>query len=870
MKSSWNRIRMAGALLAVTTSLTLAATAGARIVPAPPMPPNDEAPPRLTLELSPASIAEGGKAVLVGWLARPLAEDLAVDLWLAGDAGPDDFDLEAATLYFPAGETEAMLRIVVLKDLAIEGTESLVVGSDDPAVVLAGKATLAITDAPARAATRRLGGGAAGSCPTAPGVRLEASSKAVVEGGGAERLTLRLSAPACEHLSFPIEVDRIPVPADLELSAASFEVPAGALASEVEVRGLDDAQDEPLEQFVVRVQPLPGSDQDISVPLFVEDDDADVALGDLVAVTETVAGGRAQFQIEATNPGFKDLVHVAMVEAPVEGLTDVHWRCVGRGGAECPGSGDGFALLTASMPARSSIVVVIDALVEPSRRAPLEHRISIALVEGSLSDPDPSDNEVTATHKVDVVADLALDLEVAPWDPKGSDPALAYTLVVRNLGPSDAAGGEVTSPLADHLVWAGGDESCGADGAAVSCVIGALPAGETRPLEMVLSVLAPYPAFTIQEAWLDPSDPDPFPKNDEAVVETKLDLFVPTLDEVVATGGTGSESLGACSQLVEAPVRLQMRFSEEMIGGGAAGDVDSVESYRLYAPGPDGDFEISACGIGASDFPGSDDVEIPLLAARWNPESATVEIDVAGLGVGALDGLRRLIACESLRDFGDNTIDGDGDGNPGDAAIRPFRVDRGNLVRNGHFDCDLDGWSALAPKPEDWTLGADASGSSASASSRIDNSAAWPAVGLGTCVPIPGGSRFDLRLRHRLSSIKTGSDELAAAPIVTAEVDVACTPYSTANCTGEAVTAIRDSAGSEMASAIPEPAGWTAVALTLELPNDTVGSLLCTVSAAGEYEPFVLEVDDVRLRAGDPGAGPSLAGAGPGRPVAID
>jgi hypothetical protein len=870
MNRNWKRIRTAGALLAVTTSLTLAATAGARNVPAPPMPPNDEAPPRLTLELSPASIAEGGKAVLVGRLARHLAVDLAVDLWLAGDAGPGDFDVEGATLFFPAGKTEAMLRIAALKDLAIEGTEILVVGSDDPAVFLAGKATLAITDAPARVAARRTAGGAAGSCLTAPGVRLEATSKAVVEGGAGERLTLRLSAPACDHLSFPIEVDRVPVPADLVFSAASFEVPAGALASAVEVRGLDDAQDEPLEQFVVRVQPLPGQDQDISVPLFVEDNDADVALGDLVALTEAVAGRRAHFRIEATNTGFKELAKVALVEAPVKGLTDVHWRCFGRGGADCPGSGHGFALLAASMPAKSSVVVVIDALVEPSRRAALEHRLSIALVDGSLSDPDPSDNEAIASHKVEVVADLALDLEVAPWDPKGSDPALTYTLVVRNLGPSDAAGGEVTSPLADHLVWAGGDESCGADGASVSCVIGALPAGETRPLEMVLSVLAPYPAFTLQEAWLDPTDPDPFPKNDEAVVETKLDLFVPTLEEVVATGKAASESLGACSQLAESPVRLELRFSEELIGGGVAGDVDSIESYRLYAPGPDGDFEISACGAAASDTPATDDVEIPLLAARWDPKSATVELDVEASGLGALDGIRRLIACESLRDFGENGIDGDGDGNSGDAAIRSFRVDRGNLVRNGHFDCDLDGWSALAPTPEDWTLGADASGSSASASSRIDNSAAWPAVGLGVCVPIPGGSRFDLHLRHRLSSIKTDSDDLAAAPIVTAEVDVACTPYPSASCTGNAPTMIRDGARSELASAIPEPAGWTSAALTLELPNDTVGSLLCTVSAAGEYEPFVLEVDDVRLRVADPGAGTRPAEGSPLRPVAFD
>jgi hypothetical protein len=869
MISNWIRNRTTATLLAVTTSLTLAAAGGARTVPAPPMPPNDEVPPLLTLEVSPASIAEGAVAQVTGALARPLGGDLFVELWFAGDAGPEDFEVEEARLFFAAGETKATLRIAARPDAVSEGNETLAVGSDDPAVRTAGKVGLEITDAPVRITPRRsLPGRNSASCLAEPSVRLEATSKGVTEGGSVERLTLRLSAPACDHLSFPIETDRISVPADLLFSAPSFEIPAGALASSVDVRALDDLEDEPLEQFVVRVAPLPGNDQDISVALLVEDNDADVTLAGPIGLSDVVAGRRAQFQLEVINPGFKDLVKVALLEAAVEGLTDVEWLCVGKGGAECPPKGEGFVQLTASMPAKSAIVVVVDALVDPSRRAALKHGASIAVLDVSVSDPDPSDNEVIASHGVDIVADLALDLEVEPWDPKAAKTELRYSMTVRNLGPSDAAGAQLESPLGAHLAWVGGDPDCVGTEASVKCGLGALGAGAKSKLEMVLAVASPYPAFTIQEAWLEASDPDPNPNNDESSLETKLDLFVPTLEEVVAIGKTTRESLASCSQLFESPGRLALRFSEELVGGGHPGDVDSVDSYRIYAPGPNGDFEISDCGTAESAIPGSDDVEIPLLAAAWNAESATVELTVKSSMLHAVGGVRRLIACESLRDSGENAIDGDGDGNPGGAAVRSFRIDAGNLVRNGHFDCNLDGWSALAPTPEDWTLGADASGSAYSASSRIDNSAAWPTVGLGVCVPTPGGSQLELRLRHRLSPLKGGSvDELGAATNVDAEVEVACTPYPSVGCAGAALVGEDDPA--LRYGAIPTTSAWTSVVRSIEAPKDTA-SLLCTVSATGEYVPFAFEVDEVRLRALVPDALQQQGTGIDGRQVALD
>jgi hypothetical protein len=802
-------------------------------------------PPELTISSSKARVAEGQSLVLTGRLDSLAASDLEVALELVG-AGPKDFDAGDAVLRFPAGASSASIEFRALVDGETEADETVIVLTDSPDVVLGSKAEVTITDVTVSRpqVLRRI---PVPPCDDEADVALSGPEKGIVEGGGAAKLTLVASLPPCKERTLPIVLGGSAEASEISLSAGAFELGAGETSAVVLISAIDDTLDEASETVAVRAMPTAGGGIPEAIEFAVADNDADIVFAALSGPERVVAGRRTQFKMVVSNPGHKQVDEIRISEQPVAGIEGVEWTCFGDGGALCPAQGTGFVDLLASMPAGSAVVVVVDATISPKQRDTLLHQATAKVIDAGLSDPDPSDNTAVASHEVEVVADLALALEVGPWDPKAAKPELRYSMTVRNLGPSDAAGALLESPVGAHLAWIGGDPDCVGTEASVSCGLGALGAGAERRLEMVLAVASPYPAFTVQEAWLEASDPDPNPKNDESALETKLDLFVPTLEEVVAIGSTTRESLTSCSQLFETPGRLALRFSEELVGGGGPGDVDSVESYRLYAPGPDGDFEISDCGTAESAVPESDDIEIPLVAARWNAESSIVELEVKSSTTQALTGVRRLIACESLRDSAENPIDGDGDGNPGDAAVRSFRIDAGNLVRNGHFDCNLDGWSALAPTPEDWTLGADASGSASSASSRIDNSAGWPTVGLGVCVPTLGASQFELRLRHRLSPVKVGSvHDLGAAPIVDAMVEVTCTPYPTVSCTGAALVGEGDR--SLRPETTPTTSAWTSFVQGLETPEDT-GSLLCTVSAAGEYVPFAFEVDEVRLQA---------------------
>jgi len=413
---------------------------------------------------------------------------------------------------------------------------------------------------------------------------------------------------------------------------------------------------------------------------------------------------------------------------------------------------------------------------------------------------------------------------------------------VRNLGPSDASGSELTSPLAAHLAWSDGDPACVATQESVDCKVGPLAAGESVGFDLVLSVLDPYPAYTVQEVWLSPNDPDPSPKNDGAFIDTKLDVVSPQIEEVVASGDLSSTPLGACSQLIETPARLSVRFDEPI----RARDFDPRSGFQLYRPGADGDFEVASCSDAGRALPVTDDIEIEILGAEWNEEATAVELTLRQVKAIDVPGLYRLLVCSSLADRGDNPLDGDGDGNGGDDAIVGYRVDRGNLVRNGHFDCDLDGWTAVAPSPEDWTLGDDASGSSISHSARIDNSAAWPSVGAGQCVATGGASLMALELRHRLSPVVPDKIEDVGSGPVEASVDVACNFYATTSCT-EAVAEATDLA-SQAGKTAPTGTSWTTYGVKLPVPEGAQ-SVLCTVAAGGDYVPFVLELDQVRMLA---------------------
>jgi len=454
--------------------------------------------------------------------------------------------------------------------------------------------------------------------------------------------------------------------------------------------------------------------------------------------------------------------------------------------------------------------------------------------------PSPSKLARAVTPTIEVGADLAIALSASPWDPEQSSD-LVYTVSVSNLGKSAGSPATVTSPLSDFVAWSDGDDACGQIGDDVVCTIEPLAAGESRQVWFALEVFEPYPTATVQEARVTAQDPDPSPANNVSWERTILDVEAPVVEMVRARFDESARRLRACTQLVSAPLRLEVTFSEAMSVGSISRLADSVDSYLLVRPGPDGVYQESSCAAAHEEGLPSGDLFVKIQDVDWNDESHTAGIDLAPLDAAIeSSGHWRLVACGGLTDLAGNLLDGDEDGQGGDDAIIDFRVDEGNVLDNGNFDCGVDSWIAVGAEPEAFVLGEDSEGDSLSASALLESTGGTFTVGAGQCVVGPAPGSYELSALHRLSSNVEGSD---LAPVVGAWVGVACTLFESSTCDG-----MTQLVGGGTSASVPVPTGgaWNKLAARLEVP-ESAGSVLCTVAAGGEGEAISFEFDRVRL-----------------------
>jgi uncharacterized repeat protein (TIGR01451 family) len=120
-------------------------------------------------------------------------------------------------------------------------------------------------------------------------------------------------------------------------------------------------------------------------------------------------------------------------------------------------------------------------------------------------------------------ADLTLT-KTAAADPVRAGDRLTYTLVVANAGPAPATGVVLTDtlPAGAALVSAGATQGSCAGTATVVCALGAVQPGAAVTATLV--VAAPAAATIVNEAVVAAAEPDPFPGDNRAVVQTAADL----------------------------------------------------------------------------------------------------------------------------------------------------------------------------------------------------------------------------------------------------------------------------------------------------------------------------------------------------------
>ncbi|MBZ0111929.1 MAG: hypothetical protein K8J08_05685, partial [Thermoanaerobaculia bacterium] len=161
------------------------------------------------------------------------------------------------------------------------------------------------------------------------------------------------------------------------------------------------------------------------------------------------------------------------------------------------------------------------------------------------------------------------------------------------------------------------------------------------------------------------------------------EVIAPEMQWVEYGPALGNPVIEECQSTPVAPSALILTFSEDLMADGGAHAANNPANYSVISPGANRAFDTtSSCAIAG------DDQVVAIESVAYaqgtpNPSLSQTTLDFAP---ELPDGIYRLSACESIQDLAGNSLGG------GLGAGRTFRVDQGNWIGHGHFDCDLTGW----------------------------------------------------------------------------------------------------------------------------------------------------------------------------------
>ncbi|MEM6795390.1 MAG: DUF11 domain-containing protein, partial [Acidobacteriota bacterium] len=549
----------------------------------------------------------------------------------------------------------------------------------------------------------------------------------------------------------------------------------------------------------------------------------DLALAKSDSQDPAIAGSQLTYTLEVTNGGPSSSTGATVEDALPTGTSFVSSAdgcTVSEGVVSCPIPGTAVG-----GSASASFVVEID----PGVTASLSNTATVASNE---TDANPSNNSATEGTAIRAEADLSLTKT------DGQDPVeqttFAYTLEVGNAGPSDATGVLATDTLPSALTFVSSADGCTESMGVVTCSFGALEAGATATavFEVSFDPLT-APATVLNTATVSSSDSnlsDPDSGNNSDQEETTLDGEAPTVTALLTPAGP----LDAACPAIGLPLaELSLTFSEPMAdpaGDSEAADVTNPSNYLLISPGPNRVFDTALCGA----LGGDDTAAGTAQTVVYDGASQTARVLLAQPIQG---GLVRLLACAAgLTDAAGNALDGNGDGSGGDDFSATLRVDAGNLLEDGSFDCgDLAAWTPVVTNPAEAVWSAeDFQGSAESGSAALTNLTASQTFRLEQCVDaVAGGEAYTWRARTRLAA--------AASP----ELALGCDFFDAAACAGGSLGTVEGTAS------LADTAGaWPQLFSGLEAPAGSASALCFAELRAAGGESFDLNLDALRLEIG--------------------
>ena len=253
---------------------------------------------------------------------------------------------------------------------------------------------------------------------------------------------------------------------------------------------------------------------------------ADIQVQKTVDSPTPTAGSNVTFTVRVLNAGPSNATGVAVTDALPAGLTFV--SAAPSVGGYVSGTGvwtiGNLANGASETLAITANVTVNGTYVNTARKT----------AENEF-DPNTSNDSavagVVAGGGGSPLADLGIVKTDSP-DPVRAGQNLTYTLVVTNRGPNDATGVTVTDPLpaAVSLVSEAASQGGCAGTSTVVCLLGALPAGNSATISIVVSVSAAAVPSITNTASVAATETDPNPGDNSATAPTTV---VPVADVAV-------------------------------------------------------------------------------------------------------------------------------------------------------------------------------------------------------------------------------------------------------------------------------------------------------------------------------------------------
>jgi uncharacterized repeat protein (TIGR01451 family) len=227
--------------------------------------------------------------------------------------------------------------------------------------------------------------------------------------------------------------------------------------------------------------------------------------------------------------------------------------------------------------------VTVDAAVPAGASGSL---VASAILAQAQLDPDPADNQASATTTVAAAADLSLDQSDSA-DPVPQGAPFSYDLTVTNGGPSAAAGVTLSDVLSPAVSFVSASAGCSSAAGTVTCDLGSIAPGGSASVS--IDVTAGAFAGALNAASVTGAQSDPVAANNSSYEAT---VFEVGLSKELAHGAEYRLDLGALPGPVarEELFRLERpaRTSWEVVVDATSADVSGPgQPISLQRLGPD-------------------------------------------------------------------------------------------------------------------------------------------------------------------------------------------------------------------------------------------------------------------------------------------